>query len=199
MNYKDFAEQIIALQNADLQLRDELMRDGQLFDGYNKQMEKLHNENAEVLKRIIETIGYPTIDKVGKQANDACWLVIQHSIGQPAFMKECAVLLEKAVHENKADPKQLAYLTDRIAVLEGRPQFYGTNFDWDEKGELSPRPVYGINKVDQRRKSIGLNSLEEQTKIIRQQAIEEGQEPPADINERKKLYNAWRKNVGWTI
>ncbi len=51
MNYKDFAEQIIALQNADLQLRDELMRDGQLFDGYNKQMEKLHNENAEVLKK----------------------------------------------------------------------------------------------------------------------------------------------------
>ncbi len=108
-------------------------------------------------------------------------------------MKECAVLLEKAVHENKADPKQLAYLTDRIAVLEGRPQFYGTNFDWDEKGELSPRPVYGINKVDQRRKSIGLNSLEEQTKIIRQQAIEEGQEPPADINERKTIQRLEKK------
>ena len=44
-------------------------------------------------------------------------------------------LLEVAVSENKADPKNLAYLTDRVALFEGKPQLYGTQFDWDENGE----------------------------------------------------------------
>ena len=114
-------------------------------------------------------------------------------------MKECAALLEKAVNENKADPKHLAYLTDRIAVLEGKPQLYGTNFDWDDKGELSPHIVNNINKVNQRRKAIGLDSLEEQTRIIRQQAIEENEKPPVESAERKKQYNKWRKKMGWTF
>jgi hypothetical protein len=53
-------------------------------------------------------------------------------------MKKCKMLCENAVNENKADPKNLAYLTDRIAVFEGEPQLYGTQFDWDENRELSP-------------------------------------------------------------
>lgn len=48
-------------------------------------MEQLHNRNAKILNDIIEAIGYPTIDKVGKEASEAAWLVIQHSIGQSAL------------------------------------------------------------------------------------------------------------------
>ena len=54
MDYRDFAEQIIALLNADLKLRDELIRKGQLFWRYNKETEELHNKNAEALKSIID-------------------------------------------------------------------------------------------------------------------------------------------------
>ena len=147
--------------------------------------------------RLLTKIGYPTIDKVGKKANEATWLVIQHSIGKPKFMRKCVALLEKAVDENKAKPKQLAYLTDRIAVFEGRPQLYGTSFDYDENGELNPQPFDNIEKVNQRRKKIGLNSLEERTREIRRQAIAENQKPPADYAERTKKFNEWQKKVGW--
>jgi len=198
MDYKSITEKIINLKNTDLALRNKLVQSGQLNERYNEKMKELHNRNAKILSHIIDTIGYPTIDKVGKEANEATWLVIQHSIGQPEFMKKSAELLKSAVNENKADPKSLAYLTDRIAVLEGNPQLYGTQFDWDEHGNLSPNPFDDLNRVNKRRKSIGLNTLEEQIEIIRRQAKNENQSPPKDIENRKQEIEEWKKNVGWT-
>ncbi len=198
MDYKSIAKNIIDLKNADLALREKLIQSRQLSNGYNEEMKELHNRNAKILSDIIDKIGYPTIDKVGKEANEASWLVIQHSIGQPEFMKKCAKLLEKAVSENKANPKCLAYLNDRIAVFEGKPQLYGTQFDWDKNGNLSPNIFDDLNKVNERRKSIGLNTLEEQTEIMRKQVINENESPPKDFEKRKQEIEQWRKSVGWT-
>lgn len=197
MDFKDIAERIIALRDADLELRDRLIKDRRLGEGYNGEMEALHNRNAAILNDIIDKIGYPTIDKVGKEASDAAWLVIQHAIGQPGFMNRCVKLLENAVAENKADPKNLAYLTDRIAVLRGQPQLYGTQFDWDENGELNPNRFDDLARVNQRRKSVGLNTLEDQTVMIRSQARSEHQSSPADYEKRRQEFNEWRKAVGW--
>jgi hypothetical protein len=129
MNSDRIAYLIIDLKVRDLQLRDELISAGKISDGYDPAMEELHNINAKILNDLIERIGYPTTDKVGKEASEAAWLVIQHAIGQPDFMRRCRELLQNAVSENKADPIHLAYLTDRIAVIEGQSQFYGTQFD----------------------------------------------------------------------
>jgi len=197
VEFKEIAEQIVQLKNKDLKLRSRLIKNGQLGNGYHKEMAKLHNQNAAILNEIIETIGYPTIDKVGKEASEAAWLVIQHSIGQPNFMKKCMQLLEKAVSENKANPISLAYLTDRIAQFEGKPQLYGTQFDWDENGKLSPNKFDDLTKVNKRRKLIGLNTLEQQTEIIRKQAKNENETPPTDYKKRKEEMDKWRKSVGW--
>ena len=198
MDFKDIAVKIIDLKNADLELRDKLVQNKQLSDGYSEEMKELHNKNAEILNNIIDEIGYPTIDKVGKEATEATWLVIQHSIGQPKFMKKCVLLLQSAVYENKAEAKNLAYLTDRIKVFEEKPQLYGTQFDWDENGNLSPNQFDNLSKVNERRKSIGLNPLEEQIEIIRRQVKNENQTPPADFEKRKQKMDEWKKNVGWT-
>ncbi|MCZ8217168.1 MAG: hypothetical protein O9262_13065 [Cyclobacteriaceae bacterium] len=198
MDYKSIAENIIELKNADLALREKLIQNGELSNGYNEEMKKLHNRNAKKLSDIIDTIGYPTIEKVGKEANEASRLLIQHSIGQPEFMRKCAELLESVVRENKAYLKSLAYLTDRIAVFEEKPQLYGTQFDWDENGNLSPNPFDDLNKVNERRKSIGFNTIEEQTEIIRVQVKSENQSPPKDFEKRKQEIEQWKKNVGWT-
>lgn len=197
MKYQDIATQIINLKNADLQLRDQLIQSRELDKGYHPEMEQLHNQNAALLNSIMDNIGYPTIDKVGEEASNAAWLIIQHAIGQPLFMKKCAQLLAQAVSEQQAHPQNLAYLTDRIAVFEDRPQLYGTSFDWDKEGVLSPNLFDDRAKVNQRRAAIGLNTLEEQTKIIRQQTQEENQYPPADFEKRKEEMDAWRRRVGW--
>lgn len=197
MSHNHFAERIIELKNEDLELRDQLIKRGELGEGYHKEMEQLHNRNAKKLNDIMDIIGYPGIDKVGKEASEAAWLIIQHAIGQPELMRKCVRLLKDAVDEQKADPKNLAYLSDRIAVFEGKPQLYGTQFDWNENGEMVPNFVDNITKVNERRKSIGLNTLEEQTAIIREQVKRENQSPPEDFSKRKNEVEAWKKKVGW--
>jgi len=197
MDLKNIAEKIIELKNADLKLRARLIKNGQLSEGYNEEMEALHNNNAKILNEIIDKVGYPTSDKVGKEASEAAWLVIQHSIGQPSFMKKCVKLLEKAVEKDKADPINLAYLSDRIAVFEGKPQLYGTQFDWDKNGELMPKPFDNLTEVNDLRRSVGLNTLEEQTQIMREQVKRENQAPPKEFEKRKQKYDEWRKTVGW--
>lgn len=197
MDNKKISERIIELKNADLKLRNKLIESRKLSEGYNEEMEKLHLHNASILNEIINEIGYPTVDKVGKEASEAAWLIIQHSIGSPDFMKKCTEQLQNAVKENKADTVNLAYLMDRIAVFEENPQLYGTQFDWDENGKLSPNLIDDLIKVNERRNTIGLNSLEEQTEIIRKRALEENQLPPKDFEKRKQEFLHWKKKAGW--
>jgi len=197
MDLNVIAKKIISLRNKDETLRSELIKKGVLSDGYHEEMEALHNSNATELNHIMDTIGYPTPDKVGEEASKAAWFIIQHSIGQPAFMKKSAELLQQAVHKHHADPVSLAYLTDRIAVFEGKPQLYGTQFDWDEKGEMSPNLFDDLNKVNHRRKTMGLNTLEEQIQIMRARVKSENQYPPENFAKRQRVYNEWRKKVGW--
>lgn len=197
MDIDKISKKIIGLKDKDDKLRAELIKKRALSNGYNQEMEALHNSNAKELNQIIEKIGFPTTDKVGEEASSAAWLIIQHSIGQPDFMKKSADLLEKAVEENKAAPISLAYLTDRIAVFEGKPQLFGTQFDWDENGEMNPHQIDDLAKVNQRRKALGLNTLEEQTVIMKQRVKNENQRLPKDFEERKREYDMWRKSVGW--
>ncbi|MEL6485433.1 MAG: DUF6624 domain-containing protein, partial [Bacteroidota bacterium] len=162
-----------------------------------KEMEKMHTQHAGILDKIMDSIGYPTIDKVGKEGSEAAWLVIQHAIGQPDFMRKAAELLKIAVQGKQANPVNLAYLMDRISVFEERPQTYGTQFDWDENGEMSPQYIDDVEAVNQRRKSIGLNSLEEQIHIMRERVKQEQETPPTDYFQRKEEIEKWKKSVGW--
>lgn len=191
------AQTIIALKDADLAMRDKLIAKHQLGDGYHEEMEQLHISNAVKLESIIDTIGYPTIEKVGQEASDAAWLVIQHAISKPTFMKKALTLLTAEADKDESYQRQMAYLSDRIAVFEDKPQLYGTQFDWDRHGELSPKPCDDIVKVDERRKAIGLNTLAEQTAIMRAQAKKENEFPPVNLEQRRQEIDLWRRRVGW--
>lgn len=197
MKYTSTAKEIIRLKNADLELRNRLVRNGELQAGYHHQMQDLHNKNAEVLDEIISHIGYPTVDKVGKEAAEAAWLIIQHAIARPDFMRTCMKLLENSAPETNAEKINMACLSDRIAVFEDRPQLYGTQFDWDENGQLSPNPCDHPDQVNERRTALGLNLLEEQTGIIRNCALKENRYPPEDLKQRNEEMQAWKKSVGW--
>lgn len=197
MKYPQEAKIIIELKNADLALRTELMHAGQMNEGYHPEMEKLHLKNAALLDEIISEIGYPTETKVGKEGSEAAWLIIQHAISAPDFMESCLRRLEQVVAGGEANPIDLAYLRDRIAVYREQVQLYGTQFDWGENGELNPQPFDNLAEVNRRRKKLGLNTLEEQTEVMRKQAAGENHLSPSDIKERNKKMRAWKKRVGW--
>ncbi len=84
-------------------------------------------------------------------------------------------------------------LEDRIRILEGGKQRYGTAFDWDDNGAMSPQPIEDPDGVDARRAAVGLPPLAETT--ARHRA---GDSPrPPDLAQRRRDYEAWLKKVGW--
>ena len=188
----DISEKLLAAQNADLELRTELAKDNSLYDGYHPKMQSLHERNAVYLQNVIKHIGWPSKDKVGQPAADAAWLIAQHAISMPAFQKNCLSLLKD---EKDIPAWQIAMMTDRICMFENRGQIYGTQFDWDENGELSPVEIDDIENVDSRRASVGLPPLAE---AIKKHRAENTYHPSADdVKARRKKADLWAKRAGW--
>jgi hypothetical protein len=185
------------MRQADLDRRAELVRDGSLFDGYDERMAEVHREHNARLQAILTEHGWPGRSLVGEEGAAAAWFLLQHAVLAPELMRAAVVLVERAVATGDCDAKYLAFLTDRIRTLEGRPQLYGTQHDWDPQGQLSPLPIEAPETVGERRQSVGLESLEENTSRLRAQAMAEGEQPPADYYERQRQLERWAKSVGW--
>lgn len=88
-------------------------------------------------------------------------------------------------------------LHDRICFFEGRPQRYGTQYDWNESGELAPWLIEDEAGVDERRRALGLPPLADNTRRIREGTARDGEKRPPDWKERQRQFEAWAKSVGW--
>ena len=70
-------------------------------------------------------------------------------------MRRMLKILQK-LPAGEIDPRNLARLEDRIRMYEGLPQRYGTQFDWDDDGKLSPVLHDPVAEVDRRRRELGM-------------------------------------------
>jgi hypothetical protein len=190
-------EELLAMAGEDGAVRERLVADGSLFDGYNPLMAIVHRRNGDRLSEIVEAHGWPGRSLVGEDGADAAWLVLKHAIGDPGLQRRCLPLLELAVAGGEIPPWHFATLLDGIRFYEGRPQVYGSMFDWDENGELAPWPIENADEVDQRRALVGLPPLAEQIQSVRMAAGAEGDRRPADPAARRREADAWARSVGW--
>lgn len=189
--------ELLQMRQADLDLRTELARDGSLFQGYAERMAELHRHHNARLRAIIDEYGWPGRSLVGEDGAAAAWLLLQHAVLAPDLMREAVPLLQRAVQSGEIEPKFLALLTDRIRTLEGRSQPYGTQHDWDAEGRLSPLPIEDPERVEERRRSVGLEPLAENTRRLRAQAAAEGNRPPTDHQQRQREAEEWARSLGW--
>lgn len=181
-----WAKELTELADHDWTVREKLFAEGQLSDGYHPEMEKVHKTNAKRLREIMGEIGFPAISKVGKKASDAAWLIVQHSIGEPEFMKQYYQMMEENSHD--VNPQNIAYLYDRIQVFQSRPQKFGTQLTADGL----PFPVENKKNLNKERTRAGLVPLFEEiiSRIADPDTIPE-------IDAMNKEYTAWRKKAGW--
>lgn len=182
----------------DDRVRSELIAAGSLSnEGYHPRMAAVHARNADRLSAIIEEHGWPGRSLVRPDGAEAAWLILQHAIGRPALQRAALPLLETAAAAGEADPLHAVYLADRIAFFEDRPQRFGTQFDWDRDGRLSPWTLDDPEGVDERRARLGLEPLGEQTRRIRERAEAEGERPPVDWEAYRSQRLVWARRVGW--
>ena len=117
----------------------------------------IDRDNLKQFKDIVATCGWPTT----KKDTHLAWLLAQHADSDPAFQRVARGLMEESVRKGIAAPRDLAYLADRIAANEHRPQEYGTQFSQPDRCHLVLDPVDNRELVNRRRLAIGLTSLEE--------------------------------------
>jgi hypothetical protein len=190
-------EELLAMRDADLQLRNQLVASGALFGGYNDKMASLHRKHADRLREILGAHGWPGRSLVGEDGCSAAWLILQHAILDPPLMKSTQPMLERAVDRGEAPAALLAYLTDRIQTLQGLPQVYGTQHDWDDFGNMSPLPIEDAHSVNQRRAALGMETLEAHTARLRKQAALDGDSSPPDLQSYRRGAHEWAKCIGW--
>src|SRR5918997_1593787 len=159
--------ELLAMAEEDARTRDELLRSGQLpRESYSPVMREIHERNNRRIREIVAAHGWPGRALVGEDGCEAAWLVVQHAVLEPEFQDSCVPLLEAAVAAGDAPAWQLAYLKDRMLVRRGRPQVYGTQYRMTETGKSVPFQIEDPEGVDERRRAVGLSTLEENTRRI---------------------------------
>jgi hypothetical protein len=159
---KDRLYTSIALEIKDMYGKDQAMReralanDGIVAEGEDEMVDKI---NTARLKEIIVQIGWSNVSKVGKEASLDASLLVRHADQDVDFQKQCLDLMKKEP-ASEVSQIEIAYLEDRVRVNEGRPQVYGTQF-YGEGEAYGPRPIEDVEHVDERRKSLGMDSLAE--------------------------------------
>src|SRR5690349_1006035 len=186
-------EELVDMIAHDDTVRERLARDGSLFQGYNAEMEAVHRANAARLAAIVDAHGWPARAAVGDEAASAAWRIVQHAIGEPAFMRRMLPLVRAAAERGDASGGEVAMLEDRIRTFEGRPQIYGTQYDWNEDGTamVPTGSVEDPDVVDERRRAVGVPPM----RWRRPPPPDES--PPADMTARRAEFEAWARRVGW--
>lgn len=121
-------------------------------------------DNTKWLQGVVEKHGWPTNTLVGKDGANAAWLLVQHADRDPKFQRRCLDLMAK-LPAGEVSQSNLAYLTDRVLLAEGKKQRYGTQVTVVD-GKWTPRPLEDEANVDKRRAAAGLSPLAEYLKVI---------------------------------
>jgi len=192
---EELRKEIIAMREEDLRVRQELLDAGLLGGSYVPRMEALHLKNAARLRQIITDHGWPAEDIVGKEGTEAAWMIAQHAVGEPDFQRLVLRLLQECAAARRAPAWHAAYLEDRIALHEGRPQRYGSQWvDDPYDGRARPWKLADPDHVNQFRASVGLDPL----LPIPEPGPPLPEEQQKAIEESAQWWREWLASKGWS-
>lgn len=137
-----------------LQIREELVRRFDEDQEFFRQkawaiLEQVCAQNALWLKEVISVLGWPDKQKVGEKGEQAAWLIVQHA-SDINLQEQCLQYLQH-LPQTQERLEYIAYLTDRMLVIKGEQQVYGTQFHYG-----APFPIINQKDLDKRRQQMGL-------------------------------------------
>ncbi|MEN9611098.1 MAG: hypothetical protein RLZZ628_1912 [Bacteroidota bacterium] len=157
--------QLIDIQQNDQNNRIHLSRiskkygyDSDTVKHFSHQMEYEDSLNLIQVRAVLDKYGWLGADQIGSLAVDGLWRIIQHST-LPVQQKYLP-LLRATARRKQASMEHLALLEDKVAVREGRKQWYGTQFRYDPIMKISHlEPLDAPELVDKRRATMGMEPL----------------------------------------
>ncbi|RZJ02836.1 MAG: hypothetical protein EON89_13850 [Brevundimonas sp.] len=127
----------------------------------NTMMCETDGANTAWLKADIAANGWFLISTSGETASTTAWLMAQHADRDPAFQKAVLAMLEPLVARGETSAANYAYLWDRVAVGEHRPQRYGTQGRCAAKDVWAPQELEDPDRVDALRAEADIGTLAE--------------------------------------
>jgi len=193
-NYDKVLEKELALiYSGDQEIRGEFMNiyktqnpDKKKLDSIGKIMEAKDSINLIKVMKILDERGWLGKNVVGEQGNKTLFLVIQHA--DLKYQQKYLPMMREAVVNGNANPGNLAYLEDRVALREGRKQIYGSQAAKNKKtNKMYISPMIDPDNVDKRRAEVGLGTIAEYaTKLNIEWNLEEYKK---ELPELEKLEN----------
>ncbi|WP_372356868.1 DUF6624 domain-containing protein [Xanthomonas sp. NCPPB 3443] len=123
-------------------------------------------DNTAWLKQVVATQGWPGRRLVGEDGAKAAWILVQHADADPAFQAQVLALMEAALATQEVAPDDVALLTDRVLLAQGKPQRYGTQFKNDADGGMSLQPTEDEAGLGERRRRMGLPPMDQYKKML---------------------------------
>ena len=116
-------------------------------------------DNSAFLKRELDARGgeWWPVSEIGAEASQQIWLMTQHADQDRDFQRRALSLMEPLAKADEVSGSNYAYLWDRVAVAEKRPQRYGTQGgctstdNWDAAEIEAP-----AEDIDVRRSAVGI-------------------------------------------
>jgi 23S rRNA (guanosine2251-2'-O)-methyltransferase len=148
---------------------------------------EVNADNGAWLAGVLAEGAWPGLRAVGADGADAAWMLAQHADRAGAARQGWLGLLADAVATGDADPRHLATLADRTAVIAGEPQEYGTIALLASDGEIEhPVPVRDPLHLDHRRRAIGLTPMASEAPYL-----DDGDLVPYGPDRRDVPVNQW--------
>jgi hypothetical protein len=131
-----------------------------------RSVEALDTANLTWLRQLISEKGFPTAAQVGNEGVHLAWILLQHADQDPKLQSGLLPVLEQRFAAGELPANDLARITDRVLAANGKPQRYGTQFDWFS-GEFKLPEPNRLAEIDNERSHVGLMPLADYVCTIR--------------------------------
>ncbi len=127
---------------------------------------KVQAENTKGLKMLLAEVGWIDVARFGAKASNQALMLAQHS-GDLPLMMAALVEVKKDVKDQAMDAQGYAMLYDRLQLMLGEKQRYGTQVGKTGASDYAILPLEDPAKVNDFRKEIGLFPLEDYVKDLK--------------------------------
>lgn len=161
-------DELLKMRDVDQQARERCAKGGgdEQIKCLVETLEKIDKPNTARLNEIFNQYGFPGERLVGKEGVRSFLILLQHASDETLRRKSLKPIT-KAFKRREIPPQDYANFVDRLLVRQNKPQIYGSNFDFKD-GKLVMSQVEDRKNLDKRRRKIGLPTIEEYAKKLKE-------------------------------
>lgn len=136
-----------------------------------EQTQIVDRENARRLRQWVRRCGWPTAGGASERHLHDTWLLVQHADHDRALQRAFLAHMQGQLQAGPKLASEVAYLTDRLDIAEGKPQRHGTQMELKEPCRFEFLPLDDRAQVEARRKALGWPTLDAYQQVMHREML----------------------------